>query len=125
MYKVLGVGTDLCQIGRMRELLEKKSFLLRCFSEAELEWVASRGAVAADSLAGLWAAKEAVLKALGTGLQLPMLSIEIGHTELGQPVCSLSGRALERCAGGEVLVSISHEGDMACAFCVWQGEDGR
>ena len=125
MYKVLGVGTDLCRIDRMRERLGDERFLSRCFTEAERAWIHSRGVMAADSLAGLWAAKEAVLKALGTGLQLPMLSVEIGHTELGQPVCSLSGRALERCADGEVLVSVTHEGDMACAFCVWQGDDGR
>ena len=116
---VLGVGVDLCGIDRMRSQLEHETFLRRCFTEREIAYIRGRGAQAADSLAGLWAAKEAVLKALGTGLTVPMTDIEITHTDLGQPVCVLRGEALRLSRGGTLRLSITHEGDLAAAFCVW------
>ena len=50
---------------------------------------------AAQTMAGLFAAKEAVLKALGTGMTIPMTDIVITHTELGQPFVTLQGKAAE------------------------------
>ncbi|MBR6028843.1 MAG: holo-ACP synthase [Clostridia bacterium] len=119
MSDVLGIGCDLCEISRMEHLLENERFLARCLTQEERDYIASRGAVAAASLAGLWAAKEAALKALGTGLSLPLTDIGVTHTEAGQPVYVLTGEALARMAPGKLLLSISHEGGMAAAFCVW------
>ena len=119
MSDIRGIGIDHCGIERMRPLLEKDSFLRRCFSEEELAYVRGKGRMAADSLAGLWAAKEAVLKALGCGLTLPMTDITVTHTELGQPLCRLTGEALRLSGGGQLLLSVTHEGDMASAICVW------
>ena len=119
MSDVRGVGIDLCGIERMRPLLERDDFLRRCFTQEELAYVHSRGRMDADSLAGLWAAKEAVLKALGSGLSIPMTDVHISHTEKGQPICELTGEALRLSEGGKILISITHEGDMASAVCVW------
>ena len=66
-------------------------------------------------------AQEAFLKALGTGLSLPLTEVGVTHTALGQPVYALTGRAAEMVGDGSVLLSISHEGNMAMAFCLWQG----
>lgn len=119
MSEIRGVGIDLCGIERMRANLEKDSFLNRCFTEDEIGYIRSRGAMAADSLAGLWAAKEAVVKALGCGLSVSLKDIRISHSENGQPLCTLSGAALLLSEGGSLHISITHEGDMASAICVW------
>ena len=101
----------------MQALLDEGRSLRRMFTEAEQTYIASKGQGAAQTMAGLFAAKEAVLKALGTGLSIPMTDIVITHTPLGQPLVTLTGKAAEM--GGHVLLSITHEGGMAAAFAVW------
>ncbi|MBR0216344.1 MAG: 4'-phosphopantetheinyl transferase superfamily protein, partial [Clostridia bacterium] len=63
MSDVRGVGLDLCEISRMEKMLEKPSFMKKVLTEKEQEYIASRGRMAAESLAAMWAAKEACLKA--------------------------------------------------------------
>lgn len=118
MSDVRGVGVDLCEIARMQELLDSKRSLRRLFSEEEQAYIMSKGATAAQTMAGLYAAKEAVLKALGTGMSVAMTDIHITHTPLGQPQVTLHGKAAEM--GGHILLSITHEGGMAAAFALWQ-----
>ena len=117
MCDIRGMGLDLCAISRMQELLDSGRSLRRMFTPEEEDYIRSRGASAAQTMAGLFAAKEAVLKALGTGLTIPMTDIVISHTELGQPVATLTGKAAE--FGGTLLISITHEAGMAAAFAVW------
>ena len=114
---VKGIGVDLCKIARMQTLLDEGRSLRRMFAEEEQTYIRSKGATAAQTMAGLFAAKEAILKALGTGLTLPMTDVVISHTELGQPVVTLRAKAAEM--GGHILLSITHEGGMAAAFAVW------
>lgn len=112
-----GIGIDLCEIARMQTLLDEGRSLRRMFTEEEQAYIAGKGASAAQTMAGMFAAKEAVLKALGTGMTIPMTDIVISHTELGQPIVTLAGKAAE--FGGTMLVSITHEAGMAAAFAVW------
>lgn len=119
MSEIRGIGIDLCGIARMEKQLDKEHFLRRCLTEAEITYVRSKGRNAAASLAGIFAAKEAVCKALGTGIAFPLTEIEVQHTEAGQPVAVLSGRVAELAGGGDVKLSITHEGDTAAAFAVW------
>ena len=116
---VKGVGIDLCEIARMQTLLDEGRSLRRMFTEDEQAYIAGKGASAAQTMAGMFAAKEAVLKALGTGMSIPMTDIAISHTALGQPVATLTGKAAD--CGGTVMISITHEGGMAAAFAVWMG----
>ena len=113
-----GIGVDLCEISRMQRLLDSGHSLRRMFPEEEQAYIASKGASAAQTMAGLFAAKEAVLKALGTGLTIALTDIHVSHTELGQPIVSLHGKAAEM--GGQIILSITHEGGMAAAFAVWE-----
>ena len=113
-----GVGIDLCEISRMQALLDSGRSLHRMFTEEEQAYIAGKGASAAQTMAGLFAAKEAVLKALGTGLSVALTDIRITHTALGQPIVTLSGKAAE--FGGRVHLSITHESGMAAAFAVWE-----
>ena len=117
MSDVRGIGLDLCAIPRMQELLDSGRSLRRLFTEAEEAYIRAKGASAAQTMAGLFAAKEAVLKALGAGLTIPMADVVISHTALGQPQVTLQGKAAQ--LGGAVLLSITHEGDMAAATAIW------
>ena len=119
MSEIRGIGIDLCDIARMQRLLDENRPLRRMFTPEEEDYIRSRGASAAQTMAGLFAAKEAVLKALGTGLTIPMTDVVILHTALGQPQVSLTGKAAEM--GGRALVTITHEGDMAAASALWLG----
>jgi len=117
MSDIRGLGIDLCQIPRMVELLDSGRSLRRMFSEDEEAYIRTKGAAAAQTMAGLFAAKEAVLKALGKGLSIAMTDIVISHTALGQPLATLTGKAADM--GGTLLISITHEGDMAAATAIW------
>ena len=112
-----GIGIDLCEIDRMQRLLEEGRSLRRMFTDAEEAYIRGKGVSAAQTMAGMFAAKEAVLKAIGTGMTVPLTDIVIGHTELGQPLVTLTGKAAE--FGGTVMVSITHEAGMAAAMAVW------
>ena len=124
MSEIIGIGCDLCTIARMERLLEKQSFMDRCFTREEQEYLAGRGGMAASSAAALWAAKEAALKAFGVGLSIPMTDVEVRHLDSGRPVYALKGEALALSRDGRLHLSLSHEGGMAMAFCVWETQSG-
>lgn len=117
MCKVLGLGLDLCEISRMEERMADDRFLDRYFTPEEKAYIRGRGAFASHSMAGMWAAKEAVLKAAGTGIRLPLKEVEIFHDELGAPVCRLHGQTAAQLPG-KYMLSITHEGPMAAAVCI-------
>jgi len=118
-----GLGLDLCEISRMETLLENQHFLERYFGEEEISYIRSKGRNAAQTLAGIFAAKEALAKALGTGITFELKEICILHDEAGMPFYSLSGRAKELSNGDRFFLSISHDGGTAAAVCV--REDNR
>jgi len=72
---IIGVGIDLCDIGRIASSLEKPGFLRRVYTSAEREYIAGRGKLAASSAAGIFCVKEAVIKAAGTGIELTEIII--------------------------------------------------
>lgn len=117
MCDVRGIGIDLCEIARMQRLLDEGHSLRRMFTEAEQAYIRAKGASAAQSMAGMFAAKEAALKAFGTGLSIPLTDIEITHTDRGQPCAQLHGRAADQ--GGRLRVSITHEAGMAAGMAIW------
>lgn len=122
-FGIIGIGTDLCAISRMESSIEKAHFYERVFFESEREYLQKKEKARAQSAAAMFAAKEAVAKALGTGFIRGIMpwTIEITHEENGAPGVCLHGEALERLkslGGSRVMLSISHEGDMAMAFAV-------
>ena len=66
---LIGVGCDVIEIARVQKAIVKRSFVERVFAPEEIAYCESRGKQAAASFAARFAAKEAVLKALGTGLR--------------------------------------------------------
>lgn len=119
MSDVRGVGLDLCDIPRMEEQLKNTAFMKRVFTDAERAYIIGRGLMASASMAGMWAAKEAALKALGVGISIPMTEVEILHDETGRPGYRLHGQALTLAQGGTLHLSITHEGTHAAAVCIW------
>ncbi len=123
---IIGIGFDLCDISRMKALLEGGRFLARYFSEEERGYIAGRGVGQAASAAACFAAKEAFVKALGTGFDgIPPADVSVRHDDKGRPYYDLKGEALSRAqAAGSVRahLSLSHEQGMAGAFCVLEGE---
>ena len=121
---IAGVGTDIVEISRIKEMLEKNGdpFIERIFTEKEKK-EAVRRKNATEYFAGRWAVKEALSKALGCGIggSCEWKDIETLNTCDGKPETTLSGKALQTAAGlqtAKVHVSISHEKDYACAFIV-------
>ena len=126
MPELLGVGVDLCGIARIERAIEKAHFYERVFTPEERAYLDQKGKGRAQSAAAMFAAKEAVAKALGTGFSGGVMpwNISVVHDEKGAPGAKLSGAAkerLEQIGGAGVQISLSHEGDSAIAFAVIGG----
>lgn len=119
MRSIAGIGCDIACIFRIEELMLNPRFLVKVYTPYEQDYL--RGSTA-HSAAGLWAAKEAVCKALGTGFSgFTIKDIEIQHTKSGQPYVLLHRGA--RCIAAarcvtDIHLSISHEREHALAFAV-------
>ena len=126
---ICGVGLDICEVSRMEKAIAHPRFLERVFSETEREYLKSKGSTAAQTAAGLYAAKEAYLKARGTGIDsLSLNLIEIVHGQQGQPYYRLNG--LYEGSRLTAHLSISHDGGVAAAVCVledrgYDAQNGR
>ncbi len=123
MCETIGIGIDLCAVPRMERACGSAHFVERVFTVEEQRYLNARGKGFAQSAAAMFAAKEAVAKALGTGFSLGVMpwQIEVIHAQHGAPSVALYGAAEERfraMRGGKVLLSLTHEGDMAAAYAV-------
>ncbi|MBD3791630.1 MAG: holo-ACP synthase [Campylobacterales bacterium] len=109
------IGTDIIQIERIRGMIEKYGvkFQERFLTDSEID--ASRKV---ESIAGLWAAKEAIAKALGCGIgaELSFHDIIIFKDPKGAPHFSLSPQAQARHQIKNASLSISHDGGFAIAI---------
>jgi len=119
---VIGIGTDLVDIDRFREVLSRTPGMRRrLFCEAELEY-ADASADPARPLAARFAAKEAVLKSLGSGLgAMAFKEIEVVRHDDGHPELVLHGAAIDFAASkgaGRFLVTLSHTDTLAQAVVV-------
>jgi len=118
---IIGTGVDIVKVERFNTE-QSPRFIQRVFSVREQAYLATKGA---ESMAGLFAAKEAVAKAIGTGFTgfFPC-DIEVLHDENGKPYVVLHGTAEEvikkatfsRCFS--IHISISHSATDAIAFAV-------
>jgi holo-[acyl-carrier protein] synthase len=125
--QLISIGTDIIECVRIAQMIEKHGevFLQRVFTHREIEYCSSRKA-ATQHYAGRWAAKEAVLKVLGTGWArgIQWTDLEIQNEVSGAPVMKLSGKAAEIAQERgiqEVMVSISHCRAYATAFATGIG----
>ncbi|HHT01697.1 MAG TPA: holo-ACP synthase [Firmicutes bacterium] len=126
---IVGTGIDLVEIERVQRALAiwGERMLQRLFSDRELA-IFPPGRELARRAAGRLAAKEAVLKALGTGLSgCSWRDVEVLRDERGRPVCHLSGQAARIAAQRGICrieVSISHGREQAIAHALALGRQG-
>lgn len=122
---IRGIGTDIVEISRVEKAVSKAAFRERVYTEAERAYCESRGKQKTASYAARFAGKEAVLKALGTGLRGGTLhDIEILPDELGAPQVTLKGyfaTLARRKSVSHIWVSLSHSQAYATAQCVVEG----
>jgi holo-[acyl-carrier protein] synthase len=124
---VIGIGTDLIEIGRVEASIERfgERFLERVFTPGEIAYCMQKKA-SAESFAARFAAKEAGAKALGTGISrgVSWQEIEVRREPGERPTLHWSGRAAERAAAMGVArteLSLTHSRSMAMAVVVVEG----
>jgi holo-[acyl-carrier protein] synthase len=124
--EIIGIGTDIVECLRIGRMIQQHGelFLTRVYTSREIRYCQGRKN-ATEHFAGRWAAKEAVLKCLGTGWAkgLCWTDMEIRNDPNGAPRLHLGGAAKERAQSlriADVLISISHcrAYAMACAIAV-------
>ena len=121
---ILGIGTDIVECLRIGRMIEQHGelFLMRIFTEREVRYCQERKR-AVEHFAGRWAAKEAVLKALGVGWRrgLAFTDVEIRNEAGGRPQVHLCGAAKDAAQSrrvGDVLLSIAHCRAYATAYAL-------
>ena len=118
---VEGLGVDVVEVGRIRQVVDRwgDHFLKKIFTEGELAYAgAKRDGV--QHLAARFAVKEAVAKALSTGWRgsFRWKDIEVGNDAWGKPSVALSGGLRNRLAGANIHVSISHSDSVVVGVAI-------
>lgn len=128
---IIGIGTDIIEVPRIALMIEKhgEMFVQRVYTPYEIGYCRLRKS-ANQHYAGRWAAKEAVLKAIGTGWAggIQWTDIEVRNDVAGRPAISLYHAAKGVCeARGirEIQISISHCRTIAVAYAIAIGDQGR
>lgn len=118
---IISIGTDIVEVHRIRETIERTPrFVERVFTESERKYCDSKGAAAAQHYAARFSAKEAALKALGTGWagKIGWQDIEVCSNEKGAPRLEIKGGArevMENLGANAIHVSLSHTTEHATA----------
>ena len=116
---IVGLGVDLAEVSRLRAAIERRgqAFLRRVYTEREIAYC-ERFHNKFERYAGRFAAKEATMKALGTGWThgVRWVDIEVARHASGKPTLALHGATLaiaEHLGVKNITVSITHSGDLA------------
>lgn len=117
------VGIDVLDVVRMEKFVQNEHFLEKYFTPYEIEYVSKTNRQTL-SLAGIFSAKEAFLKALGIGIGggIDLKDIEIRHEESGKPYLQVISRTSQIVLSTmnviDIQISISHSDEMATAICI-------
>src|SRR5213595_2855743 len=124
---ILGIGTDVVEVLRIAQMIERHGelFIQRVYTPFEIDYCNARKQ-STQHFAGRWAAKEAVLKALGTGWVrgISWRDVEVRTETSGKPTIVLRGgarQAAEAQGISDVLISISHCRTFATAYATAVG----
>ncbi|MDD3222024.1 MAG: holo-[acyl-carrier-protein] synthase [Clostridia bacterium] len=118
---IIGIGTDIAEIERIKKACLREAFLVRCFTLKEKIYIENHP----ERAAGNFAVKEAVSKAMGTGFRgMSLDEIEVLRDDLGKPYIQLYGRAKTKAEGLNISrwhVSISNTKTLAIAYVIGEG----
>lgn len=122
---IVGVGTDIIEIKRIRKAIEKERFINRYFTEREINQFKERN-FSPQTVAGVFSAKEAIVKAMGTGFSgFSPADIEVLKDESGKPYANIYNNAKSICDKKgikNIHISISHCKEYAQGFAVAEGD---
>src|ERR1035437_6356039 len=131
MPHIIGIGTDITECLRIARMIERHGelFIDRVYTPEEIKYCQSRKQ-STQHFTGRWAAKEAILKALGTGWRkgIAWRDMEIRNEPGGKPVVAVRGGVkdvVERLGITAIHVTISHCRSHATATAIAVGEDGN
>ena len=125
---IIGIGADIIQVERIARLLDQyPGFCHRVFTAAEIEYCNGKGN-RTQSFAVRFAAKEAVMKALGTGWdgRINWTDIEIGKDANGRPcvaVYNATRELIDSLGVDRIHISLSHEKEFALAYVILEREN--
>jgi holo-[acyl-carrier protein] synthase len=124
---VVGLGVDIAEVDRVEAAIRRygEAFLNRIYTPAEIAYC-ERHKSKAERYAGRFAAKEAAMKALGTGWRrgVRWRDIEVTNLPGGKPALRLTGAAqghADRLGVKNIAVSITHSGSLALAQVILEG----
>lgn len=120
---IIGIGTDIIEIDRVEKAINNnKNFLSKIFTDNEIELFRERN-MRIEVIAGNFAVKEAISKAIGTGIRgFSLIDIEVLRDDLGKPIAYLNNN-VEKIINRKyrLNVSISHNKTSAVAFVILEG----
>jgi len=119
----ISTGVDIVEIQRVQKAIEKsEKFLNKVYTKHEIAYCKGKGKQQYKSFAARFAAKEAYVKALGTGFSstIPPENIEIRNNKEGKPYIYIEGQKIENCD-----ISLSHSKEYAVAYVVIYKEEGK
>lgn len=119
---IVGIGTDIVEVDRINKAMDRNiKFIEKVLSEEEMS-LATNGHYKSEFVAGRFAAKEAISKALGTGFRsFGFKDIIIKNDELGKPIVILKEKVrkiAETYGNYKIHISITHERQNAIAFVI-------
>ena len=129
---IVGTGVDIAEVHRIRESIERfgERFLHRVYTEGEIQYCERKNVTRFESYAARFAAKEAGMKALGTGWNhgVRWRDIEVSRQPGGRPTITFHGKAAEFAAklgAANVALSISHTAEQAIALLDLSDSEAR
>jgi len=123
--KTRAIGVDLCDVERLARIIDQQGdrFLKKVFTQNEIKYCQPKHSKS-QCFAARFAAKEALLKALGTGLRdgLNWKDMEVINDPLGKPYFELYNKCADLLDKKNVLLSLSHTDNMAIAFVIIESD---
>ncbi|MCG6844257.1 MULTISPECIES: holo-ACP synthase [Fusobacterium] len=119
---IVGIGNDIIEIERIEKAISKEGFKNKIYTQRELENIKKRGN-RAETYAGVFSAKEAISKAIGTGVrEFSLIDLEILNDDLGKPYVVVSEK-LDKIIKSkkedyQIEISISHSKKYATAMAI-------
>ena len=119
---IVGIGNDIIEIERIEKAISKESFKNKIYTQRELENIKKRGN-RAETYAGVFSAKEAISKAIGTGVrEFSLTDLEILNDDLGKPYVAVSEKLdkiiKDKKEDYQIEISISHSKKYATAIAM-------
>ena len=119
---IVGIGNDIIEIERIEKAISKESFKNKIYTQRELKNIEKRGN-RTETYAGIFSAKEAISKAIGTGVrEFSLTDLEILNDDLGKPYVAVSEKLdkiiKDKKEDYQIEISISHSKKYAIAMAI-------